>query len=89
MLPTIDLPLNQSLLLPQLSLPFSELQPKDAKRRVHVPILLYRSTPMQTVRTMESANDGIPPCHIAHERKEHGMCLLYELPRQSSSYSTV
>ena len=44
MLPTIDLSLSQSLLLPQLSLPFSQLQPKEAKRHALVPILLYRST---------------------------------------------
>ena len=51
----IFLSLNNSLLHPQLSLPFSELQPKEAKRRAGVPILLYRSTSAQTVRKIESA----------------------------------
>ena len=49
------LSLNNSLLLPQLSLPFSKLQPKEAKRRACVPILLYRSASAQTVRKIESA----------------------------------
>ena len=50
MLPTIDLSLNHSLLLP-----FSELQPKEAKRRARVPILLYRSASARTDRKTESA----------------------------------
>ena len=54
-LPTIDLSLNHSLLLPQLSLPFSELLPKEAKRRAHVPILLYRSASARTVHKIESS----------------------------------
>ena len=48
------LSLNHSLLLPHLSLPFSELQPKEAKKRAHVPILLYRYASARTVCKIES-----------------------------------
>ena len=80
--PTIELSLNPSLLLPQLSLPLSELQPKEAQRRTRVPILFYRSASTRTVRKIESGVCMHCCCLLLPTRPNALLLPLYNTQRQ-------